>query len=329
MTVNVRQSARNLLRQKLGIEVRRVVPADLRNGACYAAPIQRQWDRNRPRAHRYQLAICAIFKNEAPYLREWIEFHRLVGVEKFFLYNNNSDDEYLPVLAPYIESGLVQIRHWRYPPPCQLAAYHDCIAYFGAQSRWFAFIDIDEYLFPTNDTALLRILADYESHPALAVHWLTFGTSRHVIKPAGLTIENFTMCAPEGSKTVKLILDPYRVEYFSTPHSAVFQDEQTAVNEHRQPVRTHISYPPSIETIRINHYWSRSVEEFIHKVQRGNAVALQEHHQLKVLIENDYTSNLRHDLTAQRFLPALRANLARNDNLLSASDHGNAILKPK
>jgi hypothetical protein len=25
------------------------------------------------------LSICAIFKDEAPYLPEWIEFHRLVG----------------------------------------------------------------------------------------------------------------------------------------------------------------------------------------------------------------------------------------------------------
>ena len=27
------------------------------------------------------LSICAIFKDEAPYLPEWIEFHRLVGFD--------------------------------------------------------------------------------------------------------------------------------------------------------------------------------------------------------------------------------------------------------
>lgn len=30
------------------------------------------------------LAVCAIFRDEAPYLAEWIEFHRLVGVEHFY-----------------------------------------------------------------------------------------------------------------------------------------------------------------------------------------------------------------------------------------------------
>ena len=38
------------------------------------------------------LAICTIYRDNAPYFREWIEFHRLVGVERFFLYNNRSDD---------------------------------------------------------------------------------------------------------------------------------------------------------------------------------------------------------------------------------------------
>ena len=28
----------------------------------------------------HYLAVCAIYRNEGPYLREWIEFHRLVGV---------------------------------------------------------------------------------------------------------------------------------------------------------------------------------------------------------------------------------------------------------
>jgi hypothetical protein len=34
------------------------------------------------------LSICAIFRHEAPYLREWIEFHKLIGAERFFLYDN-------------------------------------------------------------------------------------------------------------------------------------------------------------------------------------------------------------------------------------------------
>lgn len=55
---------------------------------------------------RKYLSICAIFRNEADYLKEWIEFHRLVGVEHFFLYNNFSEDAYLSILGDYIGQGL-------------------------------------------------------------------------------------------------------------------------------------------------------------------------------------------------------------------------------
>ena len=42
---------------------------------------------------RVTLAVGAIFQNEARYLREWIEFHRRQGVERFYLYENNSSDD--------------------------------------------------------------------------------------------------------------------------------------------------------------------------------------------------------------------------------------------
>jgi hypothetical protein len=31
------------------------------------------------------LAVCAIYRNEAEFLGEWLEFHRLAGVQRFFL----------------------------------------------------------------------------------------------------------------------------------------------------------------------------------------------------------------------------------------------------
>ena len=57
---------------------------------------------------QYYLAVCAIAKNEGPYFQEWIEWHRKQGVEKFYIYDNESTDCTKEVLKPYIESGLVE-----------------------------------------------------------------------------------------------------------------------------------------------------------------------------------------------------------------------------
>lgn len=55
------------------------------------------------------LSICATFKDEAPYIPEWIEFHRRVGVEHFFLYDNLSTDRSREVLEQWVRAGLVTL----------------------------------------------------------------------------------------------------------------------------------------------------------------------------------------------------------------------------
>ena len=52
------------------------------------------------------LAACTIYRDDAAYLAEWIEFHRLMGVERFFLYDNGSTDNHREVLAGYLAEGV-------------------------------------------------------------------------------------------------------------------------------------------------------------------------------------------------------------------------------
>ena len=76
----------------------------------------------KPRNTKYGLVLCAIFKNEAPHLKEWIEYHLLVGVEHFYLYNNNSTDHFREVLQPYVDNGTVTLTEWP-ETPGQITAY--------------------------------------------------------------------------------------------------------------------------------------------------------------------------------------------------------------
>jgi hypothetical protein len=55
---------------------------------------------------------CCNLSDEAPFLREWIEFHRIVGVDKFYFYSNDSKDKYKTVLKPYIASGVATLIEW-------------------------------------------------------------------------------------------------------------------------------------------------------------------------------------------------------------------------
>ena len=84
-----------------------------------------------------------------------------MGVERFFLYNNQSTDDHREVLAPYVADGSVVVHDWPVRPG-QLPAYQHCLAEHGSESRWIAFIDLDEFLFSPTRRPVTEILPDYE-----------------------------------------------------------------------------------------------------------------------------------------------------------------------
>ena len=141
----------------------------------------------------YYLTVCAIFKDEARYLSEWVSFHLAQGVEHFFLYDNLSTDGGADVLAPFIEAGFVTLKPWPVlkEDGGQATAYRDCLQEHGTQSFWIAFIDLDEFLHAVSKP-LPALLEEYERYGGLFVHWQNFGSSGHITKPAGGVVESFT-----------------------------------------------------------------------------------------------------------------------------------------
>ena len=116
------------------------------------------------------------------------------------------------MLAPYVAAGIVTSYDWPLFPG-QGEAYEHCLREHGRQSRWIAFIDLDEFLFSPTGKPLPEVLPDYEQWPAVAVNWATFGTSGHRTPPPGLTIENYLRRAADQTETkeyVKCIVDPSR-----------------------------------------------------------------------------------------------------------------------
>lgn len=68
----------------------------------------------------FRLVACTMLRNEAAYVREWIVYHLLVGVEHFYLYDNDSTDNTAEVLAPFVAKGVVTYRRWPGPATVQV-----------------------------------------------------------------------------------------------------------------------------------------------------------------------------------------------------------------
>ena len=270
---------------------------------------------------RCVLAICAVFKDEAAYLREWVEFHQLMGVERFYLYNNNSSDRYLDALQPHIASGAVLLHEWP-RHPAQLQAYEHCLKTRGGEADWIAFIDVDEFLFSPGARLLPDVLADYADHPGVGVNWVMFGSAGHQQKPAGGVLENYLrrgelecgvpyahLRLADGSYRsenahIKSIVQPSKVAACKNAHFMFYADNARAVDENGQPIDGPFTTRVSVNKLRINHYWSKSEEECRRKFERGFADGTGAR-DWNEFLEHEKILNAVHDDTALRVVAQL------------------------
>jgi glycosyl transferase family 92 len=226
------------------------------------------------------LAACMIYKNQASYLQEWLEFHVLVGVERFFLYDNDSTDEHHEVLKPYLDERIATLTAWpgRSRPGYdhQAAAYNHCLDAHRSDARWIAFIDDDEFLFSADGEPVPRVLNEYEPYPGIGVNQALFATCGHETRPEGLVIENYVFRTASSNPTVtwiKSIVDPREVLFSRGGHACAYRSG-FAVDVHGRPidgVNTADEWHTqsiSTERLRINHYFTKSAEEYKAKLGR-------------------------------------------------------------
>jgi hypothetical protein len=258
-------------------------------------------------ASGHYLVACAIFRDEAPYLAEWIAFHLLVGVEHFYLYDNGSTDRPEAALAPFLDRGWVTLRPWPVPFHRRAAsrAYADCLERVRGHARWLTCLDLDEFLFSPRESGLGPALRELEAHPGVVVRWQVYGSSGHGHASTEPVIARFARRAPRGwirNRRVKSIVDPSRTLHPLNSHHFAYRDGALAVTERKEPVRVRpgwalkkrlrplyrllgpalayvdpyarhdiTSRTISVDLLRINHYPVKSREEFRRKARLKQA----------------------------------------------------------
>ena len=224
--------------------------------------------------YQYQLAIAAIFRDEARFLKEWIEFHREVGFEHFYLFDNLSTDSYQEILQPYIESGIVELFSWPIEHSnesdwdyLQRLAYERAIYFAKGKVKWLAFIDIDEFLFPAKEIALKDLLSQYEGFGGIGINWQVFGTSGVERIPDGrLLIETLYRKLPFAdavNHTIKTLAQPDRIRGCLSSHLMSYKEGFFQANTDGIRFEGKKSPYVQIDTLRINHYRCRD-EHFLH-----------------------------------------------------------------
>ena len=241
----------------------------------------------------HDLSIVAILKNEGPYLKEWLDYHLLAGVDHFYLYDNASPDNQAEVVKPYVEAGLVD--YFSLPGKMmQHVAYNDAIRRFKFFSRYIAFIDGDEFIYLKNRGGAItevvdEILSKNLNAGGLAIHWQCFGSNgQEKADYSRGVLERFTRRAPKDwagnsnligidiacNRWIKNIVCPRKINFFQDPHSMIYFEGVYSIDERSVPVAGSGPLPIVVDKIVVNHYHVKSREEYRNKRARGRATEM-------------------------------------------------------
>ncbi|MFI3271733.1 MAG: glycosyltransferase family 92 protein [Pseudomonadota bacterium] len=253
------------------------------------------------RAHKdftYQLSILACLKNEADYIGEWIEYYKLMGVEHFYIYNNNSTDNIEEVLTPYMEEGLVTLVE--HPGlAMQTTMYAHALKHFRLETKWLIIADIDEFMLPKSHATLIDFVNAHSQYNQLITQWSLFGDSGHKKKPDGLVIENFVH--KEAFSTCA-----YNTKVITRPSKTV-------------TIGVHISTTSkskicSLDEIQCNHYFTKSEEEYLTKKSaRGSVLAAANRHTMDRY--ERFNKNEVYDDSMLQYVDKIKAALAAKNRL--------------
>ena len=94
---------------------------------------------------------------------EWIAYHKLQGVQHFYLMSNGDTEALRILLAPYVQEGTVEIIDWYFNRRCwthQAPQTNACIYRYLGLARWVAMMDIDEFFSVPSNTETVRSLVE-------------------------------------------------------------------------------------------------------------------------------------------------------------------------
>lgn len=260
-----------------------------------------------PSLSAIKIAACTCVRNDVPYLLEWIEFHRLQGFSKFFIFDDRSDDN-VTLLQNFYNckfpgQSVVEVFPHQ-SPGYQPPAYKKCqdLAVAG-KFDWVAVLDSDEFWYsPSFGTVSQFVEARCDaSVGAVEVTQMRFGTSgqlhrfsysitsdsnrvvlsnpngiqlitrTHIrrgpysfmAEPAELISNSITNCSKPAKDGWLMCYTP-----ILDRKSMWRPDAPTGDITPHFPNSIHAKYTtlrPSVNDLRGNHYYYRSVEDAVKK----------------------------------------------------------------
>ena len=230
-----------------------------------------------------KILLCCIGRLENAYIKEFVEYYKILGVTNICLFDNNYDGEedFNDVIGDYIKDGFVILKDYRNRKVCQLDAYNECYKTYGGKYDWIAFFDIDEFMFINCNKTIGEYLArpEFNEYDMLHINWLLFGDGGQLRNDGRYLLHRITQPLDINHSTEYKFPDNFHVKsiirgglkevlWTCTPHTPVCNikccNSFGILCDGNSPF---VGY--DFRNAGIRHFTTKTAEEYAQKVKKG------------------------------------------------------------
>ena len=233
--------------------------------------------------YKYFFCFLAMGKGENIYAREVMDYYKNLGVDKFYIADNNNNDTegFSEIYKKEISDGLVEILNFRGRKKDQTQLYGEMYQMYKHECKWLSFLDFDEFLVLKKNGKNMTVheyLSDpnFEKCDVVLINWIMYSDNNMVRYINKTMNERFTkpLYYSHANRFVKTIMrgnfkwNPWG--YSVTPHRPQAHKKTCDCYGKRAKTFNDVLKPPRIKDIYIKHFGIRTAEEYIAKVKRGH-----------------------------------------------------------
>ena len=200
-----------------------------------------------------ELSLLAMFKNETLNLKVWIEHYLWQGVDKIYLIDNDSTDNPLNILQPYIDAGVVE---YTFNPKKynQAQGYKDLITEKDLKSntKWLIVCDLDEFYYGSTKK-LKETLNEFNNYDIIYSNWKMFGSNDLIQHPEDIR-KSIIYRKPDLDSFSKYIVNLQNIDIndidvhsVHNVHNEIRENEKIKLNHY--PIQS-LNYFQSVKMVR-------------------------------------------------------------------------------
>lgn len=214
--------------------------------------------------------IFCMARYEQRYINEFIQYHLILGFDHIYLYDDEDEPTYKNLINPLWPVTVIcisGIKHYGSPRDKML---HHFFANHKNKHYWATCIDVDEFIVLKKHNNIHDFLNEFlPNKGGIGINWVFFGSNGHKTYEDKPVLERFTKYG-DPNVNIKTIFVCSDAKVMNNPHFVNKYINGNTKSTNGSVINGPYNTNPDVSICQINHYHTKSNEEYAIKRQRGS-----------------------------------------------------------